>query len=135
MPEQFDPVAASAAGAIRATRSGLQDFQSEAGAPEAPNQAQAFDTFLTGIQQVSQVSPFNILARGGAPVPEAPGLAGAEALPTPGELPALSALFPPLPTSQGQLGDLGGAGRAQGSAPGDTEDTPAAGGGASGNVK
>lgn len=82
MPEngpQFDPVASAAISAINTTQRSLTNLQSELGAPELPSQNQVAQSATQGIDQVSSLSPFNVLAQSG--LPNLPGMQGQFQLP------------------------------------------------------
>lgn len=101
---QFDPVAAAASSAINASVRSLRAAQEDLGAPEVPNQNQAAQAATQGINQVAQVSPFNIFARGGGP--SLPGMSGSGA----GNLPFPTPQGMNVPSPQQFLPGQGGAG-------------------------
>lgn len=91
---QFDPVAAAALAGINASRRSLRAVRQDTGAPQVPGESQAASLATQGIQTVAQVSPFNVLARGGGP--NLPGGQGQFPLPNPQQagLPAPNQLLP-----------------------------------------
>lgn len=67
---QFDPVANSALGAVRASNRTLREAQKQGPLPEIPQQAQLQRNVRDGIKSVSSFSPFNVLAgEGNIPSP------------------------------------------------------------------
>lgn len=87
---QFDPIAASASAALQATERSLNQAQGTLGTPALPAQPQAFSSVRTAFNNIAQMSPMNVLARGGLPgmggqgggLP-LPGMQGQGGLPTP----------------------------------------------------
>jgi hypothetical protein len=59
---QFDPVANSALGAVRATNRIAREAENNTPAPTLPQRSQAQRSLVDGINTVSTISPFNVLA-------------------------------------------------------------------------
>jgi hypothetical protein len=57
---QYDPVAGAAQAAIRTTNRTTRELQRRMGAPELPAQSAMYKNIRSGVQTVSQFSPFNI---------------------------------------------------------------------------
>ena len=68
---QFDPVANSALGAVRATNRGLRELENK-GLPGLPQRSQAQRTIRNSINSASTISPFNVVAGEGS-FPALPG--------------------------------------------------------------
>jgi len=81
---QFDPVAASAIAALNSTQRAQRTIRQQAGLPAPPGAEGAFNQARSVLQQVSSMSPLNMLGTQGGP--QLPGMSGQGGLPSPQEL-------------------------------------------------